>query len=127
MNKNMPTYDFPRGAASILIKKSMLTPEQIQAIIYHVAYAHAHFAHDGLIYRWWDTVDDFEIDAWRVYNNFGRIFLWTAYDNFNMGRFLVKLLGQELANAVWLDSWHGCYQANQTDLYFEAARLAACV
>jgi hypothetical protein len=114
--------NFPRGAASFLIRKSALSHSQINAIIHHMEYAGEHFRADTSVYRWWESDDDYQIDAWRIQDNYGRIFLWTAYDNFNMGRFLVKLLGPALAQEVWLDSWHSVYGSSEEDPYFERAQ-----
>ena len=117
--------DFPKGTSSFLLKKHGLSHMQTQAIIKHISFAEANYKNDELMYSWWDKSDDYYLDSWRVIDNYGRIFLWTAYDSFSMGRFVVKLLGERLANDVWIDSWHSLYTFDSNDKYFVAAKLAA--
>jgi len=117
--------DFPKGTSSFLLKKHGLSYMQVQAIIKHMSFAESNYRTDKFMYSWWDTSEDHYLDSWRVIDNCGRIFLWTAYDNFNMGKFIVKLLGDQLANDVWVDAWHSLYTFDPSDRYFVAAKLAA--
>jgi len=115
---------FPRGTSSILLRKTGLSSSQIKAITHHLEFAHTNFKDDKLLYSWWHT-ENWELDSWRVHNNCGRIFLWTAYDSFNLGRFIVKLLGDALADEIHIDSWHSVYSYDPTDKYFIRAKLEA--
>lgn len=116
---------FPKGTSSILIKRQDLTHVQVRAILQHIDYAKANYSGDAMLYAWWNKTEDYHLDAWRVHDNYGRIYMWSSYDNFSMGRFLVKLLGAETADSIWIDSWHSLYSLDIEDKYFVAAKLKA--
>ena len=79
------------SSSSFVIKKSVLSEEQLQMIRGHVDYKKYHY---------WD-ID--KIDEWNITESNDSILGYTIIDNFNMNRFLEEEVGVKDKDIKWED------------------------